>query len=53
MLAEVMNRLHITDSNGEIRDATDDDEVVSYNVGGTIIAVLQSTLVRQAPKDRQ
>jgi TLD len=49
MLAEVMTRLHITDSNGEIRDATDDDEVVSYNVGGTIIAVLRSTLVRQAP----
>ena len=25
------------------------DEVVSYNVGGTIIAVLKSTLLRQAP----
>jgi hypothetical protein len=49
MLGEVMARLHITGSSGETRDEAADDEVVSYNVGGTIIAVLRSTLVRQAP----
>jgi TLD len=49
MLGEVMARLHIPGANGETRDEAADDEVVSYNVGGTIIAVLRSTLVRQAP----
>ena len=32
---------------GEVE--VEQDEVVSYNVGGTIIAVLKSTLLRQAP----
>jgi TLD len=49
MLGEVMARLRIPGANGETRDEAADDEVVSYNVGGTIIAVLRSTLVRQAP----
>jgi TLD len=49
MLGEVMARLNIADSNGETKGEAVDDEVVSYNVGGTIIAVLRSTLVRQAP----
>jgi TLD len=51
MLGEVMARFNITGSNAETKgEAVDnDDEVVSYNVGGTIIAVLRSTLLRQAP----
>jgi TLD len=49
ILGEVMARLNITGSNGETKGEAVDDEVVSYNVGGTIIAVLRSTLLRQAP----
>jgi hypothetical protein len=51
MIEEVMARLHIdmTGNNHEKKGTVVDDEVVSYNVGGTIIAVLRSTLVRQAP----
>jgi hypothetical protein len=48
-LEGVMARLHITGTDGEGKGEAVDDEVVSYNVGGTIIAVLRSTLVRQAP----
>ena len=48
-LEAVMARLHIIGSNEEGKCEAVDDEVVSYNVGGTIIAVLRSTLVRQAP----
>ena len=46
---EVMARLRITGSSRERAVDVVDDEVVSYNVGGTIIAVLRGTLVRQAP----
>jgi TLD len=48
-LEGVMARLHITGTDGEGKGEAVDDEVVSYNVGGTIVAVLRSTLVRQAP----
>ena len=56
-IAEAMDRLGVPREGTSGHAVTDvkahtelvHDEVVSYNVGGTIIAVLKSTLLRQAP----
>ena len=55
LILESMDRLDISDSseNEEIKCSPDqhdvEDEVISFDINGTIIAVLKSTLVRHSP----
>lgn len=53
IVEEAMTRLNISDSddemkNAESQDISQNDEVVSYSVGGASISILRSTLTRHA-----
>ena len=49
VVAAVVTRKSMKRPYSETQAVEDCEEVISFNVGGTIIAVLKSTLLRQVP----